>query len=422
MFDKIATRKRFLLTLLVAVWYAVFSLAGCGGGGGGGGGGDDGSPAYSELDVSFGGVVLDHFADQTLSLQNAGSVNITLGDIEDPVAPFSIVTDGCSGMPLGPSGTCDLQIRFAPTVQGDHEGFFTIPLSGSSTNFAGVNLDGTGNSLNVTITQVDTTNCKTVKLIVSVIDQDDDFLAGLTGSNFTLIEDAIAISETVAPDASNLSVVLALDSSGSVSDVLPEIRDAAKAFISALDDGDEVAVFQFSDAPDEIIGFTTVPAGTAALEKSIDTITDASGETALYDALIYVCDYFDTATIPAAYERRAIVLITDGMDTYSSSVLEEAIADALDAGIPIFTIGIGAEAEFIPILQQLAKDTGGQYYDAPTGDDLYEVYQDIAELLTNQYEIEYMSNSSNGATVTVNLTVEKDGMTGEDSRDFTGCN
>lgn len=412
-------KKHFLLMVLAVICLAAFSLSGCGGDGDGGGDDDgDGSPAYSELNVSFGGVVIEHFADQTISLQNAGSINITLGDVEEPVAPFTLVADGCSGTILAPSGTCDLQVRFEPTEQGPHEGFFTIPLSGSSTDFAGVNLDGTGNGLNLTITQVDTSACSSVKLIASVTDQDDEFVSGLEG-NFTLFEDVSGVSKTVQADTSDVSVVLALDSSGSVEDVLDDIKAAAKDFVDALDTGDEVAIFKFSETADEVIDFTA--AGDAALDTAIDSIATASGDTALYDALIYVCDYFDTATPPAANERRAIVLITDGEDTASSSALEAAIADAQDAGIPIFVIGMGAETEFIPILQELSEDTGGQYFDAPIEDVLAEVYPDIAELLTNQYELEYTSNSSGGATVTVNLTVQSGGMTGEDSREFTGC-
>lgn len=419
MFDKNAIKKCFLLMSLAAICIAVLSLIGCGGGSDGDGGtDDDGSPAYSELDVSFGGVVLDHFVDQTLSLQNAGSISITLGDVEDPGAPFTIVTDGCSNKTLAASGTCDLQIRYSPTEQGDDEGFFSVPLSGSSTDFAGVNLDGTGRGLNVTITQVDTSNCSTIKLIAAVSDQYDDFVPGLE-NYFTLIEGGKAISSgaTVVNDTSKLSVVLALDTSGSVSDVLGDIKDAAKAFIPELEAGqDEVAIYKFSETAEKISGF--LPAGDSGLNTAIESITQATGYTALYDALVDVCDYIDNY---ATKKRQAIVLLTDGEDNSSDQDLQDAIDYAKNRGIPIFTIGMGAEAEYIEILQELAESTDGQYYDAPTEAVLYEVYPDIAELLTNQYEIEYTSNLSGGAAVTVDLSVTYNGMTGADSREFTGC-
>jgi VWFA-related protein len=370
--------------------------------------------------VSFGGVVLDHFADQTLSLRNVGSVAFTFGQIEAPSSPFSIITDECSGSTLGPSGTCDVQIRFSPTDQGDHEGFFAVPLSGSSTNFAGVTLDGSGYGMNVTINQVSTENCPdATRLIVSVTDESDDFISGLVGGDFTLVEEGTVVTPgTVAPDTSNLSVVLALDGSSSVSNVLEEIKDAAQAFINDLEDGDEAAVFRFADNTEQVIGFTTISdTGKIEVNDAIEDIPVASGSTALYSVISEVCEYYNTA--PAMNDRRAIVIITDGQDTASDIELEDAIDAAQVSGIPLFTIGLGTEVA--EVLQALAGNTGGQYYDVLSEDVLETVYPQIAELLTNQYKIEYESNLSSGAFATVNLTVEYNGLTGEDSVEFEGC-
>jgi hypothetical protein len=72
-------------------------------------------------------------------------------------------------------------------------------------------------------------------------------------------------------------------------------------------------------------------------------------------------------------------------------------------------------------LQQLAKQTGGQYFLADTASDLEAVYLKISQVLSNQYLIEYPTTSSGGNTVSLDVEVDNNGLLGKDSRDATGC-
>lgn len=72
--------------------------------------------------------------------------------------------------------------------------------------------------------------------------------------------------------------------------------------------------------------------------------------------------------------------------------LAGVVEKANESGIPVFTIGLGNV--YISALQQLADETGGQYFLAPDSTDLESIYQSILDILANQYVIEYVSPSS----------------------------
>jgi VWFA-related protein len=422
MFFKNAILRRLLPFLLT-----LFVLVGCGGGGGGGDGDGSSGPSYSEMELSFGGVVASQFSDRTVTLMNAGSINLTFEEIEDLSLPFSIENDECSGRTLGPSGTCDIQVRFSPTEQGTHGAFFTVPLSGSDTDFAGVNIEGTSWLYNVSINQVDADACPDIGLVVSITDADNNFVPGLTRDDFILLENgAQADQNTFAVSlgtSSDLSVVLALDTSGSVVDIIEDIISAAKAFIGDMDVEDEAAVFRFAESgAEQVIGFTTAtePDGKNMLVSAIDDeISYIGGGTALYTAVADISEYI--ASDATAGNRLAIVVVSDGEDTASDMELETVISTAKEAGVPVFTIGLGVSNT--EVLQVMADDTGGQYYHSESAENLGDIYLQVSELFSNQYEITYTSDSDGGVLETLGVRVSglDSSVLGEDSKEVEGC-
>jgi hypothetical protein len=67
------------------------------------------------------------------------------------------------------------------------------------------------------------------------------------------------------------------------------------------------------------------------------------------------------------------------------------------------------------IMQQLANETGGQYYNAPTGADFASIFQQIANVLSNKYTLTYTSSMCPG-TVSLDVRAELNGLYGQDSR------
>ncbi len=293
---------------------------GCGGRGGGDDGGSSGSNSGDSTDttgnteplhtqIDFQDTVLDHYQEQTLSVRNKGSTNVTIKSVAQsyPLAdPFLITDDRCSGATLAPSRTCTVTVRFAPTDQGTFTDTFDIK-SDSGQTIMLVDVSGTSVGLNVSTNRIDTSLFPTVRVFVRVTDRDDEPVDSFPVGDFRIFENGVqksidSFSNTITAP---VSVALALDSSGSIQADLPKIEDAAKSFIDQLS-------------------------------------------------------------------------ISPGTD-----------------------------------------ETGGQYFVAPTSDDLQGIYTQIAYILTHQYVIEYQSSASDGD---INLAVEvsDNSLSGSDEKTVTG--
>ena len=405
-------------------------MSACGGGGGGGGDDDDSdssggssNPTLKDIQVPFSSTVLDHFQDEIITIKNDRTASISIGQVAqaNPLdAPFSMLNDKCSGRNLAPSATCTLQVRFLPTSQGTFSDSFEIP-SGTGKTIMTVSVDGDGRAFSVLINQIDTIGCPTVKLYVSVADKNDNPVTVLTKDEFSIFENNVlqVIDSFNNSLTTPISVMLVLDYSFSIQNFIPDVEAAAKSLIDQLDlnnNTDEAAMMKFAEQIELKQAFTDDK--NSLLLAIEDPYTGLPYGTVLYDALYQAVD--ETAVV-SRNRRRAVVVLTDGEDTKSvDHNVTEVIDHALEEGVPIFTIGLGNV--FFENLQQIADETGGQYFLAPTSGDLEDIYEQIAAILSQQYIIEYQSPSSGGAIITLDVEVDaKDGSQGEGSRDVPGC-
>jgi hypothetical protein len=157
-----------------------------------------------------------------------------------------------------------------------------------------------------------------------------------------------------AEDPPSMLVALALDTSGSVGRAdLGRARDLASAILAALPAGSEVAVLAFDDQSRLVVPRTSradeVRARLAALRV-------AGRYTALHDAIYDASRYVRDA--PGA--RKAIVLVTDGLDENSALDLDDGLKVAQQSRIPVFTVAVGAHPQE-RVLRRIAKLTGGEY-------------------------------------------------------------
>jgi hypothetical protein len=107
----------------------------------------DSIPPATDQQIPFGGVTVGSSADATVTIANTGTADLVLGTIAsaNPIAaPFSILSDTCSGKTVAPTATCTLTVHFAPTADGAASDTFDIPsnVAGSATLTMTVN--GTG--------------------------------------------------------------------------------------------------------------------------------------------------------------------------------------------------------------------------------------------------------------------------------------
>jgi len=94
--------------------------------------------------VNFGNVNVGSTSDETVTVKNEGSANLTIGTITSPASPFSKVTDHCSNKTLTPNQTCTLTYRFTPTSVNGFNGNSNIPSNDPDENPKTVTLTGNG--------------------------------------------------------------------------------------------------------------------------------------------------------------------------------------------------------------------------------------------------------------------------------------
>lgn len=160
-----------------------------------------------------------------------------------------------------------------------------------------------------------------VQLNVGVVDRQGRPVTNLSRNEFTVYEDDVRQPiVSFEPATAPFSLVLLLDMSGSTLTFRPTLKQTALRFIDALGPGDRVAVIAFNAKVETLAKFTSDG------RKIADAITDAEGkgETHLYQALRYSLEQL----AGEGQRRKAIVLLTDGVDTEMRSLDRAAAANA----------------------------------------------------------------------------------------------
>src|SRR5262247_1014471 len=174
------------------------------------------------------------------------------------------------------------------------------------------------------------TNLVTVPVIVT--DRYGRFITGLSRNQFSVREEGSVqkiedFSSTEAP----FSVALLIDTSHSTKNKLGRIRKAAETFIKQLLPNDRIMVVSFDDKVRFICDFTS---DHAELKRAVKSL-ESSYKTSLYDAIHLTIN----EKMNKIKGRKAIVVLTDGVDTASKqATYESAIELAASAGIITYAV------------------------------------------------------------------------------------
>lgn len=224
----------------------------------------------------------------------------------------------------------------------------------------------------------------------TVSDADQKYF-DVTLDDLSVFEDGVeqkidSFHEAVAP----VSVILALDSSGSMRTAAQTVIDAAKGFVSAIRSTDALGVLMFADKS------TLVQDLSLKREPAIEAIGQyrAIGGTALYDAL---GDSFER--LKTVEGRRAVVVVTDGRDennpgTAPGSVrtLDDVMRLQKESGAIVYAVGVGAKVDRAP-LEQLAHVSGGQVFFPNDVSELADQYRLVVEALRRRFAVSYLSTN-----------------------------
>jgi Ca-activated chloride channel homolog len=171
-----------------------------------------------------------------------------------------------------------------------------------------------------------------VSVPVIVTDRYGRFIPGLQRNNFAVLEDGVAQKiEEFSASESPFSVALLIDTSHSTQSKLGAIRKAALSFIKQLYPRDRVMIVTFDEAVRFIGDFSGNPPDVERAVKSV-----RSGyRTSLYDAIYLTI----TEKMSKIQGRKAIVILTDGIDTASKNATFESAVDLVaSTGIITYTI------------------------------------------------------------------------------------
>lgn len=231
-------------------------------------------------------------------------------------------------------------------------------------------------------------NTDLVVLNLTVTNKAGEYVPGLRLSDFRIFEDGQEISPKLITsfsvhEAPFASVVL-LDTSGSMEARLSLARSAAIRFLDRLRNEDVAAVFKFDSKVEQVQEFS----GGRDLAPMAFGIR-AKGMTTLNDAIVDGAK----ALAERPEKRKAIVILSDGMDTSSRASSDKALETALAVGASIYAVDMSAttsrSGQSAMMLKKFAERSGGRFIDTPGGPALRDAFASIAEELGHQYTVAY---------------------------------
>lgn len=248
------------------------------------------------------------------------------------------------------------------------------------------------------------TDSALVVVPVTVVDRRGAIVNGLAGNAFTLTEDGVpqpirSFSEDDAP----VSLGVVLDMSGSMKGVLGAAKESLRTLMKDANPEDELF----------LNGVSTQPRAYSAFEDGVDETMrrveseHAEGYTALIDTVYVSLQELRAGVHP----RKALIVISDGMDNHSRYTREELLRLAVESDAQVYTIATVAAVNPVQapkplvmteakrglcFLEDLAARTGGISFVVSNGLDISRAAASIDRALRNQYVIGYVPGDKRG--------------------------
>ncbi|MCF8413155.1 MAG: OmpA family protein [Melioribacteraceae bacterium] len=264
-----------------------------------------------------------------------------------------------------------------------------------------------GKTVNLKLNALDFSRYPTVDLFATFTDGNGDpiQLDQIDKSNKILkhngtivnVQDIISVYDLKSKGETELYLTLVFDNSKSMLKRNDLLEKAAESFIDGITPGDRVSIIDFGDEqkketfmpeleypvyPKQRIGFSN---SKKFLREKIKTpyFTD---RTFMYDALIYALSVTKRADVLG---KKIIIFFSDGDNIGSETNYDKVQEVSKLYDIPIYAIDLNIRTN--SQLQDLAKQSRGEYYIVNEPRDLAPVYQSLLKLLRSQYRISYRS-------------------------------
>jgi Ca-activated chloride channel family protein len=266
-------------------------------------------------------------------------------------------------------------------------------------------------------------NVRLVTVVATVSDTNGRYVANLRSTDFAVEEDGRRQDIVHFSQDSDIPISLGivLDTSQSMDGRMRAATDAVKRFIRNTHPDDDIFLMTFSSAPALKQDFTN---NRRFLSRALDAVRP-SGGTALYDAVKESLK----KVREGRHDKRAILVITDGLDTSSDSTAESVLLQIRRSELLVYSIGIGEAQRSTPpfnsgpfslppgpggqrplpsqrssvnmsVLRRFADNSGGHAVLLPSSGSsrkLDETLEQIASELRSQYTLGYYPTSLDAA-------------------------
>jgi len=254
------------------------------------------------------------------------------------------------------------------------------------------------------------TDVKVVNLLATVRSKQGAFISDLARDDFSLAENGRPQTIRYFTRQSDLPLKLGLliDTSMSQQKVLNAERGAASRFLDQIlkQPQDQVFLMQFDMGVEVKLGFTANRKQLDDALAFVDTPTyrelrnQSGGGTLLYDAIVSA----SRDNMARQGGRKALIVLTDGVDTGSDANVAGAIDAALKADTLVYSILFSDEGYYggfhgmlgggdgRKVLVRISKETGGSFFEVSKKESLDRIFAVIEDELRSQYSIGYVSD------------------------------
>jgi Ca-activated chloride channel family protein len=232
-------------------------------------------------------------------------------------------------------------------------------------------------------------NVNLVLVPVTVIDPMNRLVTGLERENFQIYDNNVGQTiKSFAMEDAPISIGIVFDLSGSMQSKFVRARKALSEFLRTCNPQDEFFVVAFNDRPAVVVDYTSDVEDVEARMVMLRP----QNRTALIDAMYLAADKLRTAK----YQRKAMLVISDGGDNRSRYTEGELTRAVRESEVQIFSIGVfdayapTEEERNGPILlNAMSETTGGRMFKVMDMEDLSDIAERISEELRDEYVLGY---------------------------------
>jgi Ca-activated chloride channel family protein len=253
---------------------------------------------------------------------------------------------------------------------------------------------------------------QTVAVYATVLDRDGRLVPDLEQQHFQVLDNGVPQPITIfQSDVQPITVVIMLDSSGSMTMNLDLLKDAAEQFILRLLPDDKARVGTFSDK--------IIISPRSGFSSNRDLLVRALRDDFQFGNPTHLWDAIDESMNALANQtgRRVVLVFTDGEDDRSRRVdFDEVLTRAQNEEFMVYAIGLHGQVLTRTTrpdrnLRRLAEQTGGGFFELRRTADLTSTFSRVADELHRQYVIGFTPANLDGTVHKLDVQAKVGGMT-----------